>query len=43
MVGLDRARAEAARLTDEAVRALSAFEDREFLEGLTRLLLERNY
>lgn len=43
VVGLERARAEAARLTDEAVRALEAFEDREFLTGLTRLLLERNY
>lgn len=43
IVGLERARAEAARLTDEAVRALEAFEDREFLTGLTRLLLERNY
>ena len=43
VVGLDKARSEAAKLTEEAVRALSAFGDREFLEGLTRLLLERNY
>lgn len=42
-VGLEKARAEAARLTEEAVRALEAFEDREFLTGLTQLLLERNY
>ncbi len=41
--GLEQARAEAARLTDEAAAALSAFADREFLEGLTMLLLERNY
>ncbi|MGN1340636.1 MAG: polyprenyl synthetase family protein [Oscillospiraceae bacterium] len=43
LVGLDKARAEAARLTEEAAAALSVFPDREFLEGLTRLLLERNY
>ncbi len=42
-VGLEQARAEAARLTDEASAALSVFADREFLEGLTMLLLERNY
>ncbi len=42
-VGLEKARAEAARLTEEAVQALEAFEDRVFLTGLTRLLLERNY
>ncbi len=41
--GLEQARAEAARLTDEAAAALSVFADREFLEGLTMLLLERNY
>ncbi len=41
--GLEQARAEAARLTDEASAALSVFADREFLEGLTMLLLERNY
>lgn len=42
-VGLDRARAQAAQLTEEAVRALEAFGDREFLTGLTELLLERKY
>lgn len=42
-VGLDRARAEAARLTEEAVQALEAFGDREFLTGLTELLLDRKY
>lgn len=43
VVGLDRARAEAARLTDEAVQALEPFADREFLTGLTKLLLDRKY
>ncbi len=43
IVGLERARAEAAQLTEEAVQALTVFEDREFLVGLTQLLLERNY
>ena len=42
-VGLDRARAQAAQLTEEAVRALEAFGDREFLTGLTELLLDRKY
>ena len=41
-VGLEKAREEAARLTSEAVRALEAFQDREFLEGLTQLLLDRS-
>lgn len=43
VVGLEKARQEAERLTDEAIEALSAFESRDFLTGLTRLLLERNY
>ena len=43
IAGLERARAEAAQLTEEAVQALEVFDDREFLVGLTRLLLERNY
>lgn len=43
VVGLDRARAQAARLTEEAVQALEAFGDREFLTGLTELLLDRKY
>ena len=43
VVGLEKARAEAARLTDEAVQALEAFSDREFLTGLTKLLLDRKY
>lgn len=42
-VGLNKAREEAARSTDEAIKALGAFEDNAFLVGLTRLLLERNY
>ena len=41
-VGLEKAREEAARLTNEAIRALEAFQDREFLEGLTQLLLDRS-
>ena len=43
IVGLEKARAEAARLTDEAVQALGAFSDREFLTGLTMYLLDRKY
>lgn len=43
VVGLDRARAEAARLTDEAIKALEPFPDREFLTGLTLMLLDRKY
>lgn len=42
-VGLNKAREEATRSTDEAIKALGAFEDNAFLVGLTRLLLERNY
>lgn len=43
VVGIEKARAEAARLTDEAVKALEAFSDREFLTGLTNMLLDRKY
>ena len=43
VVGLDNAREEAARLTSQAVRALEPFSDREFLVGLTKLLLGRKY
>ncbi len=42
-VGLDAARKEAERLTNEAIKALDAFEDTEFLVELTEFLLERNY
>ena len=42
-VGIDRARAEAERLTREAEEALTAFGDIEFLIGLTELLLKREY
>ncbi len=42
-VGIDRARDEASRLTQEAVQALEAFGDREFLTGLTQMLLDRKY
>lgn len=42
-VGLENARAEAKRLTEEAIKALDAFEDTQFLVELTEFLLERNY
>ncbi len=42
-VGVDRARAEAERLTKEAERFLSDFSDNAFLTGLTELLLKRDY
>ena len=42
-VGLDAAKKEAERLTNEAIKALDAFEDKEFLVELTEFLLERNY
>ncbi len=42
-VGLEAARKEAERLTDEAIKALDAFDDTGFLVELTEFLLERNY
>lgn len=42
-VGLENARAEAKKLTDEAIKALDAFDDTQFLVELTEFLLERNY
>lgn len=42
-VGIERARAEAERLTAQAEKALEAFEDTEFLRGLAEMLLKRNY
>ncbi|MBQ8172216.1 MAG: polyprenyl synthetase family protein [Oscillospiraceae bacterium] len=42
-VGLENARKEAERLTAQAINALEAFEDTEFLIGLTEMLLKRNY
>ena len=42
-MGLDNARAEAQRLTEQALKALDAFDDTEFLRGLTDMLLKRNY
>lgn len=42
-VGLESARAEAKRLTEEAIKALDAFDDTQFLVELTEFLLERNY
>ena len=43
VMGLDNARAEAQRLTEQALKALDAFDDTEFLRGLTDMLLKRNY
>ena len=42
-MGIDKARAEAERLTSEAERMLLDFEDRDFLLGFTELLLKRDY
>ena len=42
-VGVDRARAEAERLTKEAERFRSDFSENAFLTGLTELLLKREY
>ncbi len=42
-VGIDNARAEAARLTEQAEKALDVFSDTEFLRGLTEMLLKRKY
>lgn len=42
-VGLENARAEAKKLTEEAIKALDAFDDTQFLVELTEFLLERNY
>lgn len=42
-VGIERARTEAERLTEGAVKALDAFDDTDFLRGLTEMLLKRNY
>ena len=42
-VGLENARAEAERLTQQALRALDDFEDTQFLRELTDMLLKRNY
>ena len=43
IVGIDKARDEAARLTAEAEKALDAFNDTDFLNGLTEMLLKRKY
>ncbi len=42
-VGLENARAEAQRLSEQALAALDEFDDTEFLRGLTDMLLKRNY
>lgn len=41
--GLEAAKKEAERLTNEAIKALDAFEDTGFLVELTEFLLKRNY
>ena len=42
-VGIEKARQEAQRLTNEAIEQLGEFEDNEFLVGLTKMLLDRNH
>lgn len=42
-VGIEKARQEARRLTNEAIELLDEFEDNEFLTGLTEMLLNRNH
>ena len=42
-VGIEKARQEAQRLTNEAIEQLGEFEDNEFLVGLTEMLLNRNH
>ena len=42
-VGLDKARAEAEKLSQQAIEVLGAFEDTGFLIELTEMLLKRNY
>lgn len=42
-VGLEKARAEAEKLTEQAIKALDSFEDTQFLRELTDMLLKRNY
>ncbi len=42
-VGLENARAEAERLTEQALKALDAFQDTQFLRELTDMLLKRDY
>ncbi len=42
-VGLENARAEAERLTGQALKALDAFQDTRFLRELTDMLLKRDY
>lgn len=42
-VGVEKARSEAEKLTAQAEKALEAFEDTDFLRGLTEMLLKRNY
>ncbi len=42
-VGLDKAREEAKKLSQQAVEALTAFDDTQFLKELTDMLLNRKY
>ncbi|MBE6901062.1 MAG: polyprenyl synthetase family protein [Ruminococcaceae bacterium] len=43
VVGIDKARAEAEKLTEQALDALDSFDDTGFLRELTTMLLKRNY
>lgn len=43
LYGIDGARKEAARLTGKAMEILDKFKNNEFLKGLTKYLLDRNY
>ena len=42
-VGIEKARQEAQRLTNEAIEQLGELEGNEFLVGLTKMLLDRNH
>lgn len=43
LYGIDGARKEAAKLTEKAMEILDTFKNNEFLKGLTKYLLDRNY
>lgn len=43
LYGIDGARKEAAKLTEKAMEILDKFKNNEFLKGLTKYLLDRNY
>lgn len=43
LYGIDRAKEEAAKLTEKAMEILNKFDNNEFLKELTKYLLNRNY